>query len=505
MVLATTLALSGCAGAATSASDNAVPNPDATVRFAISVPPTQMDPMLAPQEQSHTTYDLPIFDGLTGLDGEGNIIPLLAETWEESPDRLTWTFTLREGAVFHDRSPIDAVSVVANFDRAMGLRETQGVIRQKLAAWSRVEAVDPRTVKVTLDAPDPDLPAALASPNLVIGSPAAFATMATAPVGSGPFRFASKTADSVSYERFEQYWNPEAARAAKLEVRSIPDGTARMNALRSGEIDAGLATLDLATDVKSFQSDPSMQVVEKQTPNVFSLMLNTARPPVNDVRVRQALSYAINRQELNENLLGGMCTPTSQPIPNGDGHVADLDGAYPYDPAKAKELLAEAGVPNLELDANFAASGAGLSKVLAAPIAYQLESSGIRTNLTGTDPIQIRNLFRAGNATMSIEQMVAAVTPSIQVDAYLGLDNPGTVPPELRALGDAVAAAPFNSTESTTALENFNRYAVENPINIPICAVPTLFVGKAGITGLDDMPWITVSGNADIRGLGLAN
>lgn len=137
-----------------------------------------------------------------------------------------------------------------------------------------------------------------------------------------------------------------------------------------------------------------------------------------------------------------MCTPTSQPIPIGNGHVADLDGAYLYDPAKAKELLTEAGVPDLELDANFAASGAGLSKVLAAPIAYQLELS-----------IQIRNLFRAGNATVPIEQMVAAVAPSIQVDAYLGLDNPGTVPPELRTLGDAVAAAPFDSPESTTALE----------------------------------------------------
>ncbi|GHF35931.1 peptide/nickel transport system substrate-binding protein [Amycolatopsis bartoniae] len=497
------LTLSACAGVTGGQGPGRLePDPNATIRWAISVPPIQMDPMVAKAELTHITYDTLIFDGLTTVDSNGHISPRLAESWAEAPDRASWTVTLRRGAVFHDGNPIDAQSVAANLNRALQLRDSTPVLANKLSGWSKAEVVDGRTVRILLNTPDPAVPAKLASPNLLIGSPAAFGTMGTQPVGSGPYRFVSRTADRVTYERFDRYWDPGVAKAARVEVLAIPDGAARMNALRAGQIDGTLAQVNLHADIASFRGDPTVQVLEKPTQSVAAIFLNTSRAPLDAVEVRRALNYAVDRQSLSTNLLGGLCRPTSQPFPDGPGHVAGLDDAYPHDPARARQLLSQARRDGAGIDAIF--YQAGLSGALAPALQAQLAEAGIDLRLTAMNPNDSRPTFRSGRVPALVEQILPDADPSLTVQSFLRLDNPGGPSAEMSALGQAVLDAPIGTAQQEQALEAFNSYLVENPVGVPICAIPNFFVASNRVTGLADMPWSTVSGNTDIRGLGKA-
>lgn len=474
---------------------------ESTVTFSIANPPTQLDPIATKNETADLTYLSPLFDGLTGLTDE-KVAPRLAESYEASEDGLTWTFKLRNGARFHDGTPIDAAAVVANMQRALDARETNGILKSKLARVSGVEAADEMTVVFKLSEPDPGLPATLAGPSLGIGSPAAFSKMGTAPVGSGPYVFESMSADRVVYKRFQDYWDSGVAKADKLVVLSIPDGKARMNALRSGQIDAANAQTYLSADIKEFQADPKFQVVEEESQSVMTLYLNTTHAPLDNPNVRRALNYAIDREAINRDLLGGFCPPTNQPFPNGTGFVESVEGAYTYDPDKARQILKEEGITELKLEAIFLTSGT--SQAIAPAIQAQMAKAGIQLKLTGVNSADARPIFRSGKPDAMVHQVNAELDPSLTLkNNFLGLDSPGGVPDEIEKIANEAIKAPLDSAERAQALAEFSKAIVETPTHVHICAVPSYFVGKTSVIGLDTMPWRSMTLNTDPRTLGI--
>jgi len=502
LAVAATFLVAGCAGVANQASNQAqaAVDPNATVRVGISVPPSQNDPLQVRSELAALPYLSAQFDTLIGIDAAGAPKPLLAQSWEVSPDGTSMTLKLRQGAVFHDGSPIDQTAVVANLQRAMQSQNPLVQVKFGKAAAVAPEGTD--SVRITLKAPDPLLVSNLSSPVMGMVSPAGFATVGTAPIGSGPYRFVSQTQDSATFARFDGYWDPAGkAPAAQLVIKSIPDNAARVNALRAGQLDFINAQPDQAKDLKSLESDPTNKVQFVKTQATAAVFLNIGRGPLADPRVRQALNYAVDRQALNQALVGGICPPTPQPFPTGSGNVPDLDTAYPHDPAKVKQLLTEAGVPNLTLRGLF--SNGALAASMAPAIQGQFQAAGIGFDMSPVQPGEARATFRRGEADFLVLQINAEIDPALIIrNNFVGGDSPGGISAELKAGADKVLAMSESDPARDAALQDFSRAAVQTPTHVLLCAVPSGFAYKSSVVGTDTMPWLSVAQNTDFRTLG---
>lgn len=299
-----------------------------------------------------------IFETLVTFSGSTTQLkPALAASWDVTPDGLTYFFNLREGITFHDGTRCDAAAVKWNFDRWM---DPQNAWRgdatfeywTDVAAFNEVvrsvDIVDANTVQVNLTEPQGTFLLNIALFAFAIASPTAMVAdirnASQRPVGTGPFRFVSWTpGDRVELERNPAYWG-ERARVERVVVRTIPDNAARFLALRSGSID--MMEGANPDDVPTAQRDPSLQVILRPALNVGYVNMNLDVQPFGDVRVRQAIAAAINRPAIVEALYGGIGQVATQLLPpNVMGYNPDVRGPQ-YDPNRARQLLAEAGLRN---------------------------------------------------------------------------------------------------------------------------------------------------------------
>lgn len=292
--------------------------------------------------------------------GQGNteVEPALATEWEISPDGLTYTFKLREGVKFHDGTDFNADAVVFNFDRWMngtadkfpyyismfgGFKGDEGHVIKE------VKAVDEYTVQFTLNRPQAPflknlamVPFAIASPDAVKKHGDKFTEN---PVGTGPFKFVEwKRNDKVVLEKNEDYWKEGQPKLKQVIIRVIPENSARLSAVKTGEVD--LADGINPSDVKQVEGNPDMQVFERPSMNVGYLGMTATRKPFDNVKVRQAINHAINKQALVDAFYEGKGEVAKNPMPPViSGYNDDIQG-YEYSPEKAKQLLAEAGYPD---------------------------------------------------------------------------------------------------------------------------------------------------------------
>lgn len=309
-----------------------------------------------------------LFDTLvTFKPGTTELMPWLATSWESSDDGLVWTFHLREGVTFHDGTPVDADAVVFSFlrqaDENHPARRPEDVFsyyKTNFRALEKVEAVDPLTVRFTLGSPYAPFLAALALFNCSIVSPTAFASegkdengryrydFSAHPVGSGPFVFESWQRDSRIVLRANPHHFAGKPAIDRLIFKPIKNAQTRLKELQSGTID-GMDNPN-PRDLERAASMEGVRVVSKPGINVCYLAMNTEKPPFDDVRVRQAVAFAIDKRRLIEAAYDGKATPAvSMCPPSMAGHL-DMEDRRP-DPAKAKELLAEAGVkPGLKVE-----------------------------------------------------------------------------------------------------------------------------------------------------------
>lgn len=314
--------------------------------LGMAVEPTGLDPTVAAPVAIGQVSWQNVFEGLTAIESDGKLVPQLAEGWEIAPDGLTYTFHLRKEVRFHDGTPFDSAVAKFALDRARG---DASVNPQKrfFGAIAAIETPDAATLVLRLREPAGSLLYHLAWPAAVMVAPNTAEGNRTTPVGTGPFRFLRwAKGDKVELARFEGYWN-RAVKVAleKVTFRFIGDPQAEAAALLAGDVDAfpEFAAPEL---MASFKDDPRLVTVVGNTELKVVAGMNCARKPFDDRRVRRALMMAIDRAMVIEGAWSGYGTAIGSHFAPNDPGFVDLTGVLPYDPAKAKVLLAEAGYPN---------------------------------------------------------------------------------------------------------------------------------------------------------------
>ncbi|MGI2329560.1 ABC transporter substrate-binding protein [Planococcus sp. YIM B11945] len=315
-----------------------------------------LDPIVVTDGESYKVTKN-IFDTLVNFgEQDTEIHPGLAKEWTPAEDGLTYNFVLEEGVKFHDGTDFNAEAVVKNFERWAGGNADQfpyygsmfgGFGDEEGHVIESVTAVGDYEVEFKLKRPQAPFLKNLAMSSFGIASPTAFEKdgdkFGDNPVGTGPFKFVEwKRNDTVTIEKFDEYWVEGEPKLDKVVFRSIPDNSARLNALLSGEID--LADGITPSDGKTIEGNADLQLFERPSMNVGYLGLTTTREPFDDPKVRQAMNYAIDKQAIVDAFFEGRGDVAANPIPESiSGYNADIE-PYPYDPEKAKELLAEAGL-----------------------------------------------------------------------------------------------------------------------------------------------------------------
>ncbi|MGM9950255.1 MAG: ABC transporter substrate-binding protein [Lysinibacillus sp.] len=283
----------------------------------------------------------------------------LAKDWKVSDDGLTYTFTLQEGVKFHDGTDFNAEAVVKNFERwSAGAEDTYYYYNSMFRAEGKdlitsIVAENESTVVITLSRPQAPFLKNIAMAAFGIASPTAFEASGDAfgdqPVGTGPFKFVEwKRNDSITVEKNGEYWQEGLPKLDKIIFRAIPDNSARLNDLLTGAID--LADGINPSDGDSITSNADLQLIERPSLNVGYLGLTSTRPPFDNKLVRQAVNYAIDRQAIVDAFFEGYANVAKNPMPPSVSGYNDEIEDYPFDPAKAKELLAEAGYDGKEIE-----------------------------------------------------------------------------------------------------------------------------------------------------------
>ena len=294
-----------------------------------------------------------VFEGLMKPTPEGDLIPAVAEKYEVSNDQLVYTFTIRDGIKFHNGQPVTAGDVVNSITRCIEPSEAGVLAVEPLSAVEKVTGMDERTVQIRLKEPNTEFLAYLTLAIL----PAEYDGQDTAPVGTGPFKFVSRAAqDNIVLERFDDYWG-EKAYLDKVTYKIIENADSILMSLQSGAVD--LFAHLTSTQVAQLGDDFN---IEEGTMNLVQAMyLNHAEKPFDDVRVRQALCCAIDRQQILDLAFDGYGSLIGSSMYPAFGKYFDdsLTNYYTHDVEKAKALLADAGYPD------------GFSMTITVPSNYQ--------------------------------------------------------------------------------------------------------------------------------------
>lgn len=481
-VAAAVLLLTGCSGGAALDTGDSKPSTPAVLRLAATVANNSFDPAQLGTGNA-VQYWQPVYDTLLVLDTESQLQPSLATEWSYDDSMTELSLTLREGVEFTDGTPFDAAAVKANMER---VATGSGSNAYMLANVASVDVVSDTEVTVTLSQPDRGLLNYLATVAGAIASPASFddPELATEPVGSGPYvlnKDESVAGATYVYERNENYWDVKSFPYDSVTVTVMEDATARLNALRSGEIDGALADVKSATEAEKAGLTLNTQRLD-WTGLLIADRTGSVVGPLGDVRVRQALNYAIDRDSFLENALDGRGAASTQ-IFNEKSLAFDaaLDERYPYDVEKAKELLAEAGYADgFTLTMPEWASPTGLGAILA----QELAEIGVTVEYTKVVMDQYTTAARSGEYGAFIMQLSSGdeardVSKSLTPD---GSWNPlHTEDPEVARL-IAAAQTATDDNEYADRLQELNEYIVEQAWFAPIAFIDTIFLTVDGVS-----------------------
>ncbi|MBV8715815.1 MAG: hypothetical protein JOZ65_12190 [Chloroflexi bacterium] len=408
--VAATLALSACAAPAPSAPAQSAkagqptqapaaetPKKGGTLVVGLEAEPGTLDNTVGTGYHTSIIQRL-LYESLVGFDLTSSadvlpIKPVLAESWQISPDGKVYTFKIRQSVKFHDGTQLDAAAIKWNFERAsdpnhpMYFDKGRGTSAQIFSLIDKMEAPDAATFVITLKDPRSYFLALFDKVPMYVGSPTAIQKygnddFGNHPVGSGPFRFVSRDSGSkITLERNPDYWGTPVYLDG-IVFRGIADPTPRVVALQTGEVDF---INDVAPDqIDALRGNSDMVVSQASIPHTWLINLNQRDKPFSDLRVRQAASLAINRDALTKDILKNTALSATQlEGPGGVAHDDSLPG-WPYDPNKAKQLLADAGYPS-GFDTVFALPTAGSGMLDAVRIAEYLQKNwadvGIRVSL----------------------------------------------------------------------------------------------------------------------------
>ena len=392
--------------------------------LGIALEPPHLDPTAGAAAAIDEVTYANLFEGLTRINESGEVAPALAESWSISADGLTYTFKLHTGVKFHDGADFSADDVKFSIDRAMAA-DSVNAQKALFDGITSVAVVDPATVTITLSRPVGSLLYNLGWGDAVIVDPASAATNKEKPIGTGPFKFDNWAKGSaVTLVKNPDYWGA-AAMLDKVQFRIIADPAAATAALLSGDVQA-FPNFPAPEAVPQFSSDARFAVVIGQTEGETILSTNNKKPPFDNLKVRQAIAHAIDRKAIIDGAMFGQGTPIFTHFPPFNPAYVDLSATYPYDLAKAKALLTEAGFPNgfkatLKLPpVTYARRGGEI-------IAAQLREIGIELEIIPVEWAQwIEQVFTSKDYDLTIVSHTEPNDINIygRKDYYFQYDNP---------------------------------------------------------------------------------
>ena len=448
------------------------------VTIAIQLEPPHMDPTSAAAGAIDSVLYSNVFEGLTRFMADGSVVPGLAASWEISDDGLTYTFKLRDGVTFHDGTTMDAEDVKFSLDR-IGAEDSANAQKALYAAISEVNVIDPMTVEVKLSEKNGNMLFNLAWGDAVIVAPESIENIKQTPIGTGAFKFVSWTqGDKVELARNDAYWG-DAPALEKATFKFISDPTAAFAAVMAEDVDV-FSGFPAPENIPQFKADPRFQVLVGSTEGETILSTNNKMPPFDNVKVRQAVAHAIDRQAIIDGAMFGLGTPIGTHFAPHNPAYVDLTAQSNYDPEKSKALLAEAGFADgfettLHLPPpSYARRGGEI-------IAAQLAQVGIKAEITNVEWAQwLETVFKGKNFGLTIVSHTEPMDIGIYAnpDYYFQYDNADfqALIGKLNVETDPdMRTKMMQEAQQTIADDYVNGYLFQ-------LAVPT--VAKAGLQGL---------------------
>ena len=393
------------------------------VTLGMPLEPPNLDPTAGAAAAIDEVVYANIYEGLTRFAPDGSVLPALAKQWSIENDGARYVFSLHDGVTFHDGAEFTADDVKFSIDRAMADDSTNAQ-KGLFANIDSVEIIDPLTVAINMKQADGSLLFNLAWGDAVILDEASAADAATNPVGTGPFTFVNWVqGDRVEIAKNPDYWG-EPVQLDKAVFKFISEPTAAFAAIMAGDVDV-FPNYPAPENLPQLDADPRFSVVLGSTEGETILTMNNASEALQDVRVRQAVSHAINREEIIDGAMFGYGTPIGTHFAPHNPAYIDLTAQSSFDPEKSKSLLADAGV------------GDGLTLSLKLPppsyarrggeiIASQLRDVGIDTNIENVEWAQwIEQVFKGKDFDLTIVSHTEPMDIGVYAnpDYYFQYDN----------------------------------------------------------------------------------
>ncbi len=484
VMLASLLLLTACGG--NNNTGNNAQNPDdgdggntATVSqdftYVCGTEPTTLDPHMV-NDNATARISCQIFETLVYRDTNSAIQPGLAESWTTSDDGTVWTFKLREGVKFHDGEPFNAEAVKFNIERIQD-PETASPKASLVNMVESVNVEDEYTVSFTLTEPSSVFLAQISGYTVSMLSPKSVETYGDTvgqnPVGTGPLKLESwDFGSSLTLTRFDDYWG-EKATVDSVTIRIVPEDASRVMMLKTGDADivAGIPPIQIA----DLETDPNVKVLQETGYRTIFIGMNSTIEPFDDIRVRQAVNYAIDRESIITNIMRDVASyPDSFMISNVIDYSAKGLGCYEYNPEKAKELLAEAGAEGMSVVLSTPEGRYTNDRQVAEVIQAMLQEVGINAEINVLDWGAYQEQANAGQLPMFLLGMGCPTgDPEFNLFQNFGTEGPQNYSCYSNATVDELL------TEQSTILDNDERadvmYQIQEELKNDACAAPLYY------------------------------
>jgi peptide/nickel transport system substrate-binding protein len=465
--------------AAALAASTAVAADRDSVTIGMALEPPTLDPTTGAAAAIGEITHYNIFEGLVKLDDNFNVTPLLAEKWTFSSDLKTLTFVLRQGVKFQDGEAFSSKDVKFSFERAAG-KDSTNKDKAFFASIQSIDASDPATITLTFKQPSFQALYHLGLNTAAIVDENSAATEATQPIGTGPYKFVSwSKGASATLEKWDGYRDAGRIAIKRVTFKFISDPSAEMAAILAGDVDV-FPRFQGLQNAAQFQADPRFQVLIGGADGKTILAINNKKKPLDDLRVRQALAYAIDRKAIIDGAQNGLAAPIgSHLVPSDPGYV-DLTGAYPHDPEKAKALLKAAGVTT-PLQVTLTLPPPDYARKSGEIVAAELAEVGVQAKIEEVEWAQwLSNVYRGHNFDLTIVSHVEPLDIGVYAnpDYYFQYDSQA-----FRDIFARIQAAP-DLDAFKAAMGDAQRRIADDSVNVFLFQLPDMTIADAHLQGL---------------------
>ncbi|MFF2300490.1 ABC transporter substrate-binding protein [Arthrobacter sp. NPDC058127] len=472
---AAVIALAACsAGSGSSSSSGGTHAP--SVKIGLTGEPANFDLTATAGSAIPQVLMNNVYEGLVTLDQDGKVQPRLASSWTVSEDRTTYDFKLRPGVTFSNGQAFTADDVKFSLER---IATSWKINQSKMSALDHVEVVSPTEAKVVLKAPSNSWLFDMTGTVGLMFDPSGVAKLASEPIGTGPYTITERVqGDHISLTARDKYWG-EKPKVTDVRFRYFADAVASTNALRAGDVDM-LFNMQAPDLISQFKADKKFQVMQGSSNGEVLLSLNNKAAPFNDVRVRQAIAYALDPQAIIDTAWAGNGKRIGAMVPPTDPYYEDLTGLYPHDPQKAKKLLKDAGAENLSIA--FDVPTRPYAKAVSEVVVSQLAEVGIKATITTDEfpAVWLDKVFTKHDFQMSV---ILAVEPRDILATfnnpkyYIGYDNTTIAP--------IAAAADKGTTEQwIQGMREVAKKTAEDVASVPLFLFPNVVVANSKLQGI---------------------